>query len=661
MSVLSLNEPQREAVNHRQGYVVVFASAGSGKTRIITARLARLLDSGVPARNILAVTFTNRAAKEMRERAQKLAPSAKHCLISTFHSACARWLREFADEIGLNSNFIIYDQKDSLNALKTVISSMRIELSEKTPVTDFSSAISRAKTAGVFADETDKLAQYYPELIFEGGFNLYKHYQTFLRNCNAVDFGDLILYIVSLLRDNDRVRHSLQRRFKYIMVDEYQDINGCQFELVRTLAEGHNNLLVVGDDDQSIYSWRGAEPHNILLFNEMFPNTKTIVLEQNYRSSSTIVRAASSVVANNVNRVDKGIWTANSSGDIISFRHEADPDLEALGVVDMIHNEQGLFDYHEIAIFYRTNSQSRVLEEKLRRQLIPYRIYGGVQFYERAEIKDVLAYLRLATNDSDNSSFDRIVNVPRRGIGEQTVKKIGELANENRLSMLQQCRELVKHNYPKLGHKLKTFVTEFDNLQQELLVAPLTEVLKIFLNHIDYFPYLDKRYRESSGDKRENVVELGTAINNFAQNYPEATLNEWLQSVALVGDEEETTGSKKNRISLMTLHASKGLEFNRVYIVGVEENILPHFNSIKEGGRPAIEEERRLFYVGMTRARERLSLSAARRREVFGSWNTNSPSRFLAEIPGQYLGGDNFAGKKNIPLSLHSSQPSPTP
>ena len=659
MSVLSLNGPQREAVNHRQGYVVVFASAGSGKTRIITARLANLLDSGVPARSILAVTFTNRAAREMRERAQKLAPSAKGCLISTFHSACARWLREFADEVGLNSNFIIYDQKDSLNALKAVISGMRIELNEKSSITEFSSAISRAKTEGVFSNEVHKIAKYYPELIFAGDFNLYQHYQTFLRDCNAVDFGDLILYIVSLLRNNDRVRYSLQRRFRYIMVDEYQDINGCQFELVKTIAEGHNNLLVVGDDDQSIYSWRGAKPHNILLFDEIFPNTKKIILEQNYRSSSTIVRAASAMVTNNVNRVDKRIWTANSPGDIIDFRHEIDPDIEALELVDTIRNEQGLFDYHEIAIFYRTNSQSRVLEEKLRSQLIPYRIYGGVQFYERAEIKDVLAYFRLATNNNDNASFNRIISVPRRGIGERTAKEIEELANENRLSMLQQCRDLVEQNYPKLGNKLREFVADFDKLQQELLVEPLTKVLKIFLGHIDYFKYLDKRYRDSAGDKRENVVELGTAINNFAQNYPEATLNEWLQSVSLVGDEETT--ESKNCVSLMTLHASKGLEYNRVYIVGVEENILPHFNSIKEGGSDAIEEERRLFYVGMTRARERLSLSAAHRREVFGSWNKNEPSRFLEEIPGQYLGGDDFVGKKNIPLSLHSSQQSPTP
>lgn len=655
MSVFPLNDFQQEAVNHRQGHVVVFASAGSGKTRIITARIAMLLDSGVPAHSILAVTFTNRAAKEMRQRAQELSPSARQCVISTFHSACARWLREFAGELKLDSNFMIYDQKDSNNALKMVLAAMNVELDENTTLSDYSTAIAQAKTMGIFANETHKIVRFYPDLIIAEDFNVYKHYQDYLRECNAVDFGDLILNIVHLLRNNDRVRSSLQRRFKYLMVDEYQDINACQFELVKTIAEGHNNLLVVGDDDQSIYSWRGADPHNILRFEKVFPNTKKIILDQNYRSSSTIVKAASDMVANNVNRVAKKIWTANPAGEFIDFHHEPDPDMEAFEVVDSIIGEKERFTLNEVAIFYRTNSQSRVLEDKLRRRSIPYRIYGGLRFYDRAEIKDVLSYFRLATNNNDNNSFRRIIMVPRRGIGERSVDTIEKHANNRRRSMLQQCRDFVKQNYPKLGHKLQDFVHEFDNMQRELLVAPLNKALGIFLEHIDYFGYLSKKYREYAVDKRENVIELGSAISDFAKDYPDATLDEWLQSVTLVGDDD--TIPTEDRVSLMTLHSAKGLEFDRVYIVGVEENLLPHFNSINStASDDEIEEERRLFYVGMTRARDKLSLLAAHKRETFGSWTINEPSRFLSEIPSQYFGATNLHQGQH--LSSQPRQPS---
>ena len=659
MDDLSLNEPQREAVNHRQGQIVVFASAGSGKTRIITARVASLLDSGVPARSILAVTFTNRAAKEMRERAEKLSPSAKSCVISTFHSACARWLREFANEMGLSSSFMIYDQRDSNNALKAVLIKSRVEVDEKSSVAEFSSEIAKAKTKGIFADDVHKIVKDHPKLIIAGDFNVYQQYQTYLHECDAVDFGDLILNVVFLLRSNNRVRSILRRRFQYIMVDEYQDINACQFELIKTLAEGYNNLLVVGDDDQSIYSWRGANPHNILRFTEVFPNSKKIVLEQNYRSSSTIVRAASTVVANNYNRVVKNIWTANPTGYLIDFRSVSDPYMEAAEVVDSIISERGLFDFNEVAIFYRTNSQSRLLEDKIRRQLIPYRIYGGVRFYDRLEIKDVLGYFRLAANNSDNASFKRIISTPRRGIGERTVESIERLANERQRSLLQQCRDLVEQNDPKLGSKLKKFVETFDRMQYELLTAPLPEILGIFLSHIDYFAYLAKHHSDYADDKRGNVIELGSAIKDFAKSYPDATLSDWLESVALIGD--EGADASESRVSLMTLHASKGLEFERVFIVGVEENLLPHFNSINAKAKPDdVEEERRLFYVGMTRAKERLTLLAASRREKSGSWEISRPSRFLREIPGQYLGGDNFLGKQS--RSDHSSdEHSPRP
>lgn len=628
MNTLALSKIQQEAVDCKDGQVVVFAGAGSGKTRIITTRIASLIDQGESPRRILAVTFTNRAANEMRERVEQLSPPAKDSIISTFHAACARWLREFATELELTPNFLIYDQKDSIAALKTVLNTMDVPLSDDSAVSVFHSLIARAKVNCVFADEDDKIVRLYPTLMASGGHSIYRYYQQYLKSCNAVDFGDLILNVVFLLRRNAGVRDQLQNRFRYILVDEYQDINQCQFELITLLAAKQQNLFVVGDDDQSIYSWRGASPQKILQFQEFYPQARKIILDQNYRSSAIIVNAAGALIAKNSKRVAKEIWTANSAGHRIEFRNEPDAEMEAYTIVDTITNEQDKFPLGDIAIFYRTNSQSRLLEDTLRRANINYQIYGSLRFYDRVEIKDILAYFRLAVNPNDNASFKRVINIPRRGIGLRSIETIEELAIQGKCSMLHQARELVCHSFPKIGAKLQPFIACFDSLQAELLHSPVSQAVEIFLRTIDYQGYIQKKYKDRCDDKNENIFELDTAIKDFAQKYRDATLNDWLQTVALTGDEIHQNGES---VSMMTLHAAKGLEFKRVYLSGIEEGLIPHRNSLNS--RDEVEEERRLLYVGMTRAREKLTLTSATQRRSFSGWTTNRPSRFLADIP----------------------------
>ncbi len=629
---LTLNETQQEAVQHREGQAVVFAGAGSGKTRIITARIAALIAQGVAPWHIMAVTFTNRAANEMRTRAEQLSPQARKSLIATFHSACARWLREFASELGLPNNFLIYDQRDSNTALKTVLNSLHIPLDDDNSVASYQWTISQAKTNCIFADEDDKVAHHYPLLIASGGLNVYRAYQDYLRACNAVDFGDLILSAVFLLRRNELVRESLQNRCRYVLVDEYQDINQCQFELIQLLAAKHRNLFVVGDDDQSIYSWRGASPHKILQFQEVYPQAKKIILNRNYRSSATIISAAGSLIARNSVRVAKEMWTANEKGSLIEFKSEADAEMEAHAIVDSIVSEQDEFPRREVAIFYRTNSQSRLLEDTLRRQNVSYQIYGSLRFYDRVEIKDIIAWLRLVVNENDDASFRRVINAPRSGIGPRSVELIEQQAVAAKRSLLQQARYLVQENMPKLAAKLKHFVTAFTTLQNSLRTSELASTLQIFLQTIAYLEHLDKKYRDQATEKKENVMELDTALRDFAGRYPETTLDDWLQSVVLIGDELHQSGES---VSLMTLHAAKGLEFDRVYVSGVEEGLVPHRNSV--ASRAELEEERRLLYVGMTRAKQKLTLTCAARRRTFQRWTDNPPSRFMADIPSQCL------------------------
>ncbi len=623
-----LNDVQRTAASHRDGPLVVFAGAGSGKTRIITHRIAWLIEQGVPPWEILAVTFTNKAAKEMKARVEALTSRSGRCLISTFHSACARWLREFAPELGYTSDFTIYDDNDSLSAIKTVLAELNVKLDETNSAQEFKAAIAKMKTMAMLPSD-ERLKREYSGLMPPSGVEVYARYQEYLAACNAMDFSDLIMNVLLLLRRNAMVRTVMQNRYRYILVDEYQDTNRTQFELIARLAEVHKNLFVVGDDDQSIYSWRGALPSNIIDFDKVYPDAVKVTLAQNYRCSGNIVAAANAMIQNNKHRVPKTLFTDNDTGDKIDYRLEPDNDLEAWWLVDTIKRETERFSYQDVAIFYRTNSQSRLLEDALRRENIPYTIYGTVRFYDRLEVKDLMGYFRLLVNPADDVSLKRVLNVPPRGIGDKAEATIESEASRRGIPMMAAIEQMVTENYPKLGAKLKEFVAIFQRLRAAILQQPLDEALPTLITELGYLDYVRKKFPDQAEDKIENIHELGAALADFAGAYAEATIAEWLQSVTLSSEDSASQGG----VSMMTLHMAKGLEFDRVFLVGIEEGLLPHRNSLDDND--AIEEERRLFYVGMTRAKEKLTLTGAYRRRTYANWTANKPSRFLMEIPSE--------------------------
>ena len=626
----NLNEKQRAATTHLDGPVVVFAGAGSGKTRIITHRIAWLIDSGVAPWEILALTFTNKAAGEMRKRVDDLTPLSSRVLIATFHSACARWLREFAPELGFTSDFTIYDDKDSLSAVKTIIKELNVKIDDEFSPLDYKNAISRLKTMAILPND-ERLHKEYIELMPPVGVQIYQRYQEYLQACNAMDFGDLIMNILLLLRRNPSVRSILQKRYRYIMVDEYQDTNRTQFELISWLSERHKNLFVVGDDDQSIYSWRGAIPANIIEFDQTYPIAKKITMEQNYRCSQNIVDAASAMIANNKYRVAKKLFTQNEPGERLTFRLEADNDVEGWYIADNIIAEQDQYDLNEIAIFYRTNSQSRVLEDALRKENIPYKIFGTVRFYDRMEVKDVMAYLKAIINPRDDVSFKRIINTPPRGIGQKAVITIEQEAIKRDIPMWEAVEQMVEESYPRLHTKLRPFLEDMEKLKSAIKTAELDEIVEIILDHTGYFDFLEKRYPDQSLDKMDNIHELGAALADYNANAENANLSNWLQSVTLSSEE----GENGNGVSLMTLHMAKGLEYPRVYIAGVEDGLIPHKNSLDDN--ESLEEERRLFYVGMTRAMRKLTFVGAYQRRIFNQFVSYGPSRFLSEIPSKYF------------------------
>lgn len=631
-----LNEVQRLAVMHKNGPAVVFSGAGSGKTKIITSRIAYLIESGVPPHEILAVTFTNKAAAEMRGRVEALLPRGRFALISTFHSACARWLREFADQLGFTADFTIYDDADSTAALKVVAKDLNIEVDVSSLIVDWRRFIDKAKMNALLPVDVERLQSQMSHLIPVGGLIIYRKYQEYLAACNAMDFGDLILNVLLLLRRNDQVREIMQARYRYILVDEYQDTNRTQLELITALAAKYQNLFVVGDDDQSIYSWRGATPGNILDFDVVFPTAKKITLEQNYRCTGNIVGAANAMVINNKKRAEKRLWTDNPPGDLISFRLDYDGESEARWVVDTIRREsRSRYPLSDTAIFYRTNSQSRLLEEALRAENIPYTIYGGVRFYDRMEIKDVLAYMRLTVNESDDVSFRRVVNVPSRKIGPKALETVEHRAAIAGLPLMQIVRQMIEENDPALNDKIRGFYEIIQRLRQSQLEVSLSSMLERFLQITDYVGYLQKKFpSDEAMDKIENIHELGAAMADFERRQEDATLALWLQSVSLTSETEDATGG----VAMMTLHSAKGLEFPRVHIVGLEEGLLPHGSNLED--EDLLEEERRLFYVGMTRAKVKLSLSCAYRRRMYDRYVSNRPSRFLKEIPTHYLDTD---------------------
>jgi DNA helicase-2/ATP-dependent DNA helicase PcrA len=448
-----------------------------------------------------------------------------------------------------------------------------------------------------------------------------------------MDFNDLLLHVLLLLRRNTTVKTKLQNRFNYVLVDEFQDTNRTQFELLRSLTEKSQNLFVVGDDDQSIYSWRGAIPANIIDFGRIFPGAKAYTLEQNYRCSANIVDAAAAMIAHNERRTPKKLFTHREPGDLIDYISESDGELEAYYVIGKIKEERHNFSLDEIAIFYRTNSQSRIFEEALRRENIPYTIYGSLEFYARMEIKDLLAYLRLLVNQTDEVSLRRIINVPTRGIGERAVDMVSQEALSKNISMFQAMENLADLDIPRVSTKLRYFLDLIQALQRDAKELPFEELLPVIIEAIDYPQFLKKKYPDQYLDKLDNISELGSAISDYCNRFPDADLASWLQSITLVQSEKDDQATKG--VSLMTLHMAKGLEFRRVYVTGLEEGLLPHKNSLEDYMK--IEEERRLLYVGMTRAKEKLTLTSAQHRKNFKMTITNSPSRFLREIPKQHL------------------------
>ncbi len=642
----SLNPPQQEAVLHGEGPLLILAGAGSGKTRVIVHRIVNLIrERAVPPWQILAVTFTNKAAGEMRERVEKLLGGGPLPLISTFHSACARILRQEIHHLGYQSTFAIYDDKESDKLLKEIAAELHLD-DKRYPLKVLAAAIDDCKNAGQTPADITGSDPFVGQLA-----RVYAAYQERLRKCNALDFGDLVLLTVQLFEQHREVLESYQERFQWLLVDEYQDTNPVQYRLIRLLAGQRRNLCVVGDDDQSIYRWRGADIRNILDFEQDFPGVKVVKLEQNYRSTRTILAAAGKVVARNRGRKAKTLWTENPPGERICYRRLEDEREEARFVcreIERYVRRGGRLE--DIAIFYRTNAQSRVVEDAMVAEAIPYRMVGGVRFYERMEIKDILAYLKVLVNPADEISLKRIINTPARGIGHATVDKVAELASRNRVTFFAALQEATRGGVLSSGPqgKVAGFIELLAGFTQLAETLSLSELVTRIIHETGYATRLKEERSEESLDRLANLQELVSALIEFERNSEEQSLPLFLEQVALISDLERRDQGE-SAATLMTLHAAKGLEFPVVFIIGMEERLFPHVRAIDDPEQ--MEEERRLCYVGMTRARERLLLSNARRRRIFGQDQYNMPSRFLGDIPPELLeleGGDQpplFTGK----------------
>ncbi len=598
-----LNPRQQEAVNHVEGPVLVLAGAGSGKTRVVTFRIAHLLDMGVPASEILAVTFTNKAAEEMRHRIHKMA--GVYVLTCTFHSLCARILRESITALGYTKDFVIYDADDSEKLLKECFSGEKAEL--KT----IKFEISQAK---------NNLTEITDDPITR---EVYKLYQEKLKAYNAVDFDDLLFLTVRLFKEHPDILESYQKRFSFILIDEYQDTNAAQYTLIKLLAN-HNNVFAVGDPDQSIYSWRGANIQNILNFEKDYPGAKIIPLEQNYRSTNTILRAANALISRNIGRKEKDLWSELGNGEKIGFYICDHEKQEAEFVVKRIKHHQ--IPLKECAIFYRTNFQSRVFEDALLKEGTPYTIIGGLSFYQRKEIKDILAYLRMLVGGFDFLAFARSINLPKRGIGPSSLEKIQKASEENNIDIFTAASEIPLSLPPKAKAGLQEYVELILRLRR-MKDLPLHELIEKLLEESRYLEYL-KEDPETCAERRENLQEL---VSKAAET-ENVTLTSFLEELTLKGSTDVIVGETVN---LMTFHHGKGLEFKLVFLVGMEEDLFPHMNSIDSP--EGLEEERRLCYVGMTRAKEYLYLTASRVRFLWGGLRRMRPSRFLSEIPAEFL------------------------
>lgn len=629
-----LNPAQQQAVCHGDGPLLIFAGAGSGKTRALTYRVAYLIgERGMNPSNILAVTFTNKAAREMRERIEGLVGSRmlRYMWVGTFHATCARILRERGDRIGLERDFVIFDEQDQVSLVRECLEQLDID-ERAYPPREVLWHISSAKEQMIMPQEYAN--------IFRGAFEdkiarLYPLYQAKLRANHAMDFDDLILYAVHLLTECADIREHYQEKFRYILVDEYQDINQSQFQVVRLLGEKHRNICVVGDDDQSIYSWRGADVGIILSFAKHYPDAKVVKLEQNYRSTRNILDAAYHVISKNTNRAPKQLWTDREDGKLINKIEAVDEHDEAWRIVNYIRDKviSGERNYSDFVVLYRTNAQSRVFEDVLIKHRVPYRVIGGFRFYERKEIKDLLSYLRVAYNPYDSVSLLRIINVPHRGVGPVTIKKIKTLADDERVSIFETLQRLdeieVQAKAKRQLQMLLRFVEFLHNKRDEYSVGRLlTEIVE----GTGFMSELQKQRTLEAESRLENVQELFSVVKEFEETSEEPTLGKFLESVALVSD-IDSYDEEGQAVTLMTIHSAKGLEFPVVFIAGMEEGIFPHSRSMQS--QEEIEEERRLCYVGMTRAKDELVLSTAYTRMVFGEHRRMIPSRFLRDIPAE--------------------------
>lgn len=655
----TLNDMQKSAVFYTEGPLLLLAGAGSGKTRVLTHRIAYLIEEkGVNPWNIMAITFTNKAAGEMRERVDSLVGFGSESIwVSTFHSTCVRILRRYIDRLGYSNSFTIYDSDDQKTLMKDVCKRLQIDTKvykEKALLGAISSA--KDELVSPQAYELNAAGDFGKQKIAQA----YKEYQKQLRSNNALDFDDLIVKTVKLFQNCPDVLDYYQERFKYIMVDEYQDTNTAQFKLVSLFAEKYQNLCVVGDDDQSIYKFRGANIGNILNFEKMFADARTIKLEQNYRSTQNILNAANDVIRNNVGRKEKTLWTDNEEGDLIHFRQFLTAFDEAEYIVgDIAQNiREGNYEYKDCAILYRTNAQSRMFEEKFLMANIPYKIIGGVNFYARKEIKDLLAYLKTVDNAMDDLAVKRIINVPKRGIGATSLGKVQEYADEYDMSFYDALKDA--ESIATLGRsavKIKPFVTFIQTLRSKQDYLSVQEILTSIIDETGYVKELEAEDTDEARARIENIDELITKVVSYESDAEEPTLSGFLEEVALVAD-IDSLEEDSNHVVLMTLHSAKGLEFPNVYLAGMEDGIFPSYMTITSDDPLEIEEERRLCYVGITRAKQRLTLTSAKSRMIRGETQYNKVSRFIREIPRELVavGGQVKDKVEDIPKPTNYAQ-----
>lgn len=624
-----LNDKQREAVVTTEGPLLILAGAGSGKTRVLTTRIAYILNEGLSERwQILAFTFTNKAAAEMKIRVEKLLnEDVSSMWIGTFHSICVRILRREIDALGYTSNFTIYDRSDQQSLIKEILKEKGISPKDF-PISACLNAISGAKNLGEGKDYIDDLYSYHPTFKIFG--EIYEDYEGKKKLYNSLDFDDLILKTLNLFKDNLEIRQKYENKFKYVFVDEYQDTNKPQYELIKYFSKGFGNICAVGDADQSIYGWRGADISNILNFEKDFNNAKIILLEQNYRSTKNILTVANKVIKNNFERKDKNLWTDNEKGDGVLYKQLDSDAEEAMEVTNTIeHLKYKGYKFEDMAILYRTNAQSRAFEEALMREGISYRVVGGLKFYDRREIKDLISYLKIFVNPDDDVALRRIINLPRRGIGDTTMDKLSDLALSRNSSIYRIITETAIDGITgRTKSKLLEFTYMIQNIKKELDNLSVTDFVNLVLDKSGYLKMLEDSNLREDKTRIENISAFISAISDYERSAENPSLEDYLATVTLLSDVDKTDDSSTG-VSLMTIHAAKGLEYKIVFLTGLEEGLFPSERSMEEDG---LEEERRLCYVALTRAEEKLFLTSCNSRRVFGKYVTHKPSRFIEEM-----------------------------